>query len=61
MEKNKTKKKPKKLPLPERYEKPTLSSEDLMAFAASCNGTTNGGRKASVGGPNFCNSRRLNS
>ena len=43
------------------YIKPTLKSEDLMAFAASCNGSTKGGRKASVGPPSFCRSNRLNS
>lgn len=57
----KDKKEKAKPELPKTYEKPKISSEDLMAFAASCNGTTNGGRKSSVGGPNFCNSRRLNS
>lgn len=47
--------------LPEKYQKPLIESEDLLAFAASCNGTSNGGRKANVGAPNFCRSNRLNS
>ena len=47
--------------LPEKYEAPKVESEDLLAFAASCNGTSNGGRKANVGAPNFCRSNRLNS
>lgn len=48
--------------LPKKYEKPQISSEKLLAFAASCNGTTKGGRKATVAGPvNFCRSNRLNS
>ncbi len=48
--------------LPKKYEKPEISSEKLLAFAASCNGTDKGGRKATVAGPvNFCRSNRLNS
>lgn len=48
--------------LPKEYSKPEVQSENLMAFAASCNGTTTGGRKASVGAPApFCNARKLNS
>ncbi len=47
--------------LPEKYEAPVIESEDLLAFAATCNGTTNGSRKANVGGPNFCLANRLNS
>jgi len=44
-----------------KYIKPELTSEKLNAYGALCNGTTSGGRKASSGAPNFCNSRRLNS
>lgn len=48
--------------LPKKYEKPEIASEKLLAFAASCNGTAKGGRKATVSGPvNFCRSNRLNS
>jgi len=47
--------------LPKQYQKPSIESEDLLAFAASCNGTANGSRKANVGAPNFCRSNRLNS
>ena len=47
--------------LPKEYSAPKVESESLLAFAASCNGSTNGGRKANVGGPNFCRSNRLNS
>lgn len=56
----KEKKKEKEI-LPKKYEKPAISSEDLMAFAAACNGTNSGGRKSSIGSPDFCNSRKLNS
>lgn len=44
-----------------QYIKPSIVSEDLMAFAASCNGSVSGGRKATTGAPNFCKSSRLNS
>jgi len=48
--------------LPKEYQKPQIKSEKLLAFAASCNGNTTGGRKATVAGPvNFCRSNRLNS
>jgi len=47
--------------LPDEYEKPAIQSQELLAFAASCNGTTAGKRKASIGDPNFCRSNRLNS
>lgn len=48
--------------LPKEYQKPQVKSEKLLAFAASCNGNANGGRKATVSGPvNFCRSNRLNS
>ena len=43
------------------YKKPELISEKLNAYGASCNGSSTGGRKASTGAPNFCNSRKLNS
>lgn len=47
---------------PKSYHKPEIFSEKLLAFAASCNGTDNGGRKATVAGPvNFCRANRLNS
>lgn len=61
MTKENNKPETKKEKLPKKYEKPTVSSEDLMAFAAACNGTNNGGRKSSIGDPHFCNSRKLNS
>jgi hypothetical protein len=44
-----------------KYQKPTVKSEALNSYGAICNGTTNGGRKASAIAPNFCNARRLNS
>lgn len=48
--------------LPKEYQKPQVKSEKLLAFAASCNGSASGGRKATVAGPvNFCRSNRLNS
>jgi len=50
-------KKPEKRP----YESPRIESESLTAFGASCNGTTNGGRKETVPGPPPCNSARLKS
>lgn len=43
------------------YTPPTIESEDLNTYGAVCNGTTNGGRKASSAPPNPCNSSRLNS
>jgi len=62
MENNKEISNKKKVILPKEYIKPKIISEDLMAFAASCNGTSNGGRKSSVGAPPpFCNARKLNS
>lgn len=45
--------------LPEKYQSPEIESEDLLAFAASCNGTTAGQRKAST--VNGCKANRLNS
>ncbi|GAB4019774.1 MAG: hypothetical protein Fur0010_22040 [Bdellovibrio sp.] len=53
MEKKKNKKK--------IYKKPKIETEKLLSFGAVCNGTFNGGRKASTGAPDFCNSKRLNS
>jgi hypothetical protein len=51
-----------KTKLPKTYQKPKITSEKLLAFAASCNGIAKGGRKATVAGPvNFCRSNRLNS
>ncbi|MBK25440.1 MAG: hypothetical protein CME70_15705 [Halobacteriovorax sp.] len=43
------------------YEKPEVESEELLTFGALCNGSASGGRKASTGGPNFCNSKKLTS
>lgn len=43
------------------YIKPATQSEELMAFAAVCNGAVTGGRKASVDTPDFCRADRLNS
>ena len=61
-DKNETSIKKEKTKLPDSYQRPTIKSEKLLAFAASCNGTTKGGRKATVSGPvNFCRSNRLNS
>ncbi len=57
-EENKKTEKPQKK---KKYIKPEIVSEDLVSFGALCNGTTNGNRKASTGGPNFCNASRLNS
>lgn len=52
----------KEIPKPKEYHKPELFSEKLLAFAASCNGSPGGGRKATVAGPvNFCQANRLNS
>lgn len=44
-----------------KYVKPSIQSDKLNSYGALCNGTTTGGRKASVTGPAFCNSARLNS
>ena len=41
------------------YVRPEITSEELMTFGAVCNGTNKGGRKATVGAPNFCNSSKL--
>ena len=43
------------------YIKPKIESEDLMAFAATCNGSTLGGRKASALPPANCRADRLSS
>ena len=40
------------------YIRPEIESEDLMVFAAVCNGTQSGGRKANAVD---CNQRKLNS
>jgi hypothetical protein len=57
----KTEEKPEKNPQKEKYQSPEIESEDLMAFAAVCNGAKKGGRKATAGAPDFCRSNRLNS
>jgi hypothetical protein len=44
-----------------KYIKPKIETETLTIYGAVCDGTTVGSRKASVGGPAFCNSARLNS
>lgn len=43
------------------YEKPEIESEELLTFGALCNGAAGGGRKASTGGPSFCNAKKLTS
>ncbi len=43
------------------YVKPKVESEELMAFAATCNGSSNGGRKASALPPAECRANRLSS
>jgi hypothetical protein len=48
-------------PAKKKYKKPEIQSENLNSYGAICNGTTNGGRKASSTGPAFCNAGRLNS
>ncbi len=45
--------------LKKKYISPKIMSEELMAFGALCNGSTGGGRKASTGAPNFCNTSKL--
>ena len=45
--------------LPQEYEKPEIHSEDLMAFAATCNGTTTASRKSNTA--DGCKADRLNS
>lgn len=42
-----------------KYSKPEVKSEEILSFGAKCNGTGNGGRKASAGAPNFCNASKL--
>lgn len=42
-----------------QYSKPRVKSEKIMTFGAQCNGSADGGRKASAGAPNFCNTSRL--
>jgi hypothetical protein len=43
------------------YERPSLVSEPWLVNGATvvCNGTVSGGKKDSVGAPNFCRSNRL--
>lgn len=48
-------------PAKKKYIKPQMQSENLNSYGAVCNGTTNGGRKASSTAPAFCNASRLNS
>lgn len=43
------------------YLKPEIQSEKLNSYGAICNGTSTGGRKATIAGPAFCNAGRLNS
>ncbi len=50
-----------KIKIKKKYVKPQIKSEELNSYGAICNGTTNGGRKASSLAPAFCNSKRLNS
>lgn len=42
-----------------QYTKPKIRSEKIMTFGAQCNGVASGGRKASAGAPDFCNTSRL--
>lgn len=44
-----------------KYVRPEIITEDLNVFGAACNGTTNGGRKASTSAPALCSSNKLNS
>lgn len=44
-----------------KYISPKIESEVLNTYGAVCNGTANGGRKASTAAPDLCNSKRLNS
>lgn len=55
MKDNEKNKKPKK----KKYKKPELKSEKVMAFGAGCNGMATGGRKATAGAPDFCNTMKL--
>ncbi len=42
------------------YVAPEITSEELVAFGAICNGTSKtGGRKASTGAPSFCQTGKL--
>ncbi|OIQ19904.1 MAG: hypothetical protein BM556_05300 [Bacteriovorax sp. MedPE-SWde] len=43
------------------YSKPEIESEKLNTYGAVCNGTFNGGRKASTAPPTPCRASRLNS
>lgn len=42
-----------------KYISPEIITEELLAFGAVCNGTSNGGRKDSTGAPQFCNATRI--
>lgn len=44
-----------------KYVKPAIQTEALTAVAALCNGGRSGGRKASTGAPNFCQTAKLKS
>ncbi len=44
-----------------KYQPPKVTSEQLTVYGAICNGMSGGGRKASTGSPNFCNSTKLRS
>jgi hypothetical protein len=44
-----------------KYIKPEIVTEDLNVFGAACNGTSNGGRKASSSAPALCGANKLNS
>ena len=57
MSEEKDKKEQKDLPK-KKYVKPLITTEDLVTFGALCNGTSNGGRKATTVS---CNRRKLNS
>jgi len=50
-----------KKPEKEPYEKPKILSEPWLVNGAAitCNGSVSGGRKESLGAPNFCRSNRL--
>lgn len=49
--------KPKKL----SYHRPEIKTEPLTTVAALCNGVVGGGRKASTGAPDFCQTAKLKS
>ena len=43
------------------YVKPKTKTEELVAFGALCNGTTNLGRKETTGAPQFCQASKIKS